>query len=313
MTPSQPHPLPLVSIVTPSYNMAQYLPDTLDSVLSQDYPNIEYIVMDGGSSDGTLDILERYQGRLRYVSAPDKGAADAINQGFALAHGEIIGWLNADDTYLPGAIKTAVHRLLEEPDVTAVYGHAYWVDEKGAILKPYPTRSFTPEMLADDCYICQPACFMRRASFEKAGGLDVSLQSSFDYDLWARLARGGGLATVPDYLATSRMHSENKTLSDRSRVFREGFLILRRYYGYIPFHWIHSYISYRRDKRDQYYEPLQPTILNYLLSLPIGLAYNWRHGLRYFGEWLGVINYAAAIRSWQRSWLGRMLQRSRRP
>ena len=309
MTPSQVQQFPLVSIVTPSYNMARYLPQTLESVLSQDYPNIEYIVMDGGSTDGTLEILESYKDRLRYLSAPDRGAADAVNRGFAISHGTIVAWLNADDTYLPGAVTAAVCRLVTEPDTAAAYGQAYWVDDRGAILKPYPTRAYTSGMLSDDCYICQPACFLRRAAFDNAGGLDISLECSFDYDLWIRIANHGGFASIPDYLATSRMHSGNKTLGNRRQVFREGFLLLKRHYGYIPFHWIHSYISYRRDKRDQYYEPLQPTVLNYCLSLPLGMAYNWRHIRRYCRDWSGGMSYAGAIRSWRRSWLGRMLQR----
>lgn len=287
--------------------MARYLPQTLESVFSQDYPNIEYLVMDGGSTDGTLAILEAYKDRLRYISAPDRGAADAINRGLAISRGDIVTWLNADDTYLPGAVTAAVRRLEAEPEVAAVYGQAYWVDAGGVILKPYPTRSYVPGVLSDDCYICQPACFMRRSAFDQAGGLDISLECSFDYDLWMRIAGHGGFASIPDYLATSRMHSGNKTLGRRRQVFREGFLVLKRHCGYIPFHWIHSYISYCMDKRDQYYEPLQPTVLNYCLSLPVGLVYNRRHIGRYCREWFGGLSYAAAIRAWHRSWLGRLL------
>ena len=261
--------------------------------------------------DGNFEILESYKDRLRYLSAPDLGAADAINRGFALSHGVILAWLNADDTYLPEAIKTGVCRLVAEPALAGVYGQAYWVDDQGVTLKPYPTRPYTPGMFSDDCYICQPACFITRTAFAGAGGLDISLQCSFDYDLWMRVAQcyGGGFASIPDYLATSRMHSGNKTLSNRRQVFREGFLLLQRHYGYVPFHWIHSYISYLMDKRDQYYEPLQPSVLNYCLSLPVGLAYNWRHIVRYVGDWFAGISYAGAVRSWRRSWLGRMLQR----
>jgi len=310
MNPSQlQQPFPLVSIVTPSYNMARYLPETLESVLSQDYPRIEYIVMDGGSTDGTLEILESYKDRIRAISAPDRGAADAITRGFAISHGDIVAWLNADDTYLPGAVTAAVRRLMAEPAIAAVYGQAYWVDGRGSVLRPYPTRPYAPGVLSYDCCICQPACFMRRAAFDHAGGLDISLQCSFDYDLWMRIANHGGFVSIPDYLATSRMHSGNKTLGNRRQVFREGFLVLERHCGYIPFHWIHSYISYRRDKRDQYYDPLQPTILNYCLSLPVGLAYNRRHIARYCREWFGEMSYAGVLRAWRRSWFARMLQR----
>src|SRR5437899_1906048 len=122
---------PLVSIVTPSFNTARFIERTIESVLSQDYPRIEYIVMDGGSTDGTLDILQRYRGRLQYVSAPDGGAVDAINRGFARSGGSILAWLNADDEYLPGAVRQGVRALAEHPGAAVVYGDGAWVDEEG--------------------------------------------------------------------------------------------------------------------------------------------------------------------------------------
>src|ERR1035441_1834419 len=121
--------LPLVSIVTPSLNSERFIARTVESVLGQDYPNIEYIVVDGGSTDGTLDILNQYRSRLRYCSGPDQGVADAINKGFAQSRGSIFGWLSSDDTYLPGALSSAVGRLLDAPESAVVYGEAVWVDE----------------------------------------------------------------------------------------------------------------------------------------------------------------------------------------
>src|SRR4051794_35635564 len=119
---------PLVSIVTPCLNSAPYIERTIESVLAQDYPRIEYTVMDGGSTDGTLAVLERYGGRLRHVSAPDGGAADAINKGLARSQGSIVAWLNADDEYLPGAVSLAVRELLGRPDAAVVYGEGVWID-----------------------------------------------------------------------------------------------------------------------------------------------------------------------------------------
>jgi glycosyltransferase involved in cell wall biosynthesis len=116
---------PLVTIVTPSYNMGAFLSETIDSVLSQDYPRIEYLVMDGGSTDGTVGILRRYGNRLRYLSAPDHGAADAINRGCESSQGSIFAWLNADDRYLPGAVSAAVRQLMAAPGVAVAYGEAY--------------------------------------------------------------------------------------------------------------------------------------------------------------------------------------------
>ena len=158
--------VPLVSIVTPCYNMGRYLEQTIESVLAQDYPNIEYIVMDGGSSDDSLRILEKYRGRLDFHSAPDRGTADAINKGFARSRGSVFAYLNADDTYLPGAVSAAVRSLMGEPGIGVVYGDANWVDEEGQVLGPYPTKPYQADMLSQECFICQPAAFIRREAFD---------------------------------------------------------------------------------------------------------------------------------------------------
>src|SRR5215469_4305509 len=153
---------PLVSIVTPCLNAARFIEETIQSVLAQDYPAIEYIVMDGGSNDGTLDILKRYQGRLRWLSAKDKGQADAVNRGFALTQGEIFAFLNADDTYLPGAVALAVEGFARKPEPAVVYGDAWYVDETGKRLGRYPVEPYDPYRLERRCIICQPAAFIRR-------------------------------------------------------------------------------------------------------------------------------------------------------
>ncbi len=280
------HPQPLVSIVTPSFNMAAFLVETIESVLSQDYSSIDYTVMDGGSTDGSLAILERYRDRLRYVSASDGGAADAINRGFKLSRGSIFAWLNADDTYLPGAVRSAVDALRSAPAAPAVYGQGHWTDETGHVIDRYPTmQPFDPAVLARRCFICQPACFMRREAFEKAGMLDASLQSAFDYDLWIRLSRLGEFAWIPDYLANSRMHRGNKSLGQRSLMFREGMLVLRRHYGYVPPEWIWASLQYARDRKDQFFEPSRLSTKAYLMSLPVGTFRNHRHMWRYWKDW----------------------------
>jgi glycosyltransferase involved in cell wall biosynthesis len=294
---------PLVSIVTPSYNMARYLRETIESVLAQDYPHIDYIVMDGGSTDGTLAILEQYQDRLRYVSAPDSGAADAINRGFEMSQGSILAWLNADDVYLPGAISKAVRHLITKPDLGAVHGEANWVDGEGKIIGRYPTRPCVAAELSQDCCVCQPACFFRREAFQVAGGLDPALNSAFDYDLWIRMAKQIRFGFIPSYLAGSRMHEANKTLGQRDAVFRESFRILKCGYGYIPFSWVHSRCGYFLDGRDQFYDPIRPSVSKYCLSLPVGLWYNRNHPLRYWREWASVMSAQALARRWNESWL----------
>src|SRR5580658_8697248 len=179
--PDTPLVSPLVSIVTPCLNSARFIEATIESVLAQDYPRIEYIVMDGGSTDGTLDILKRYgpqrdplnagsQGEpFTWISEKDHGAADAINRGFAQSHGEIFAYLNADDLYLPGAVTAAVRSFEANPGADVVYGGGNWIDEDGRTVGPYPVRDFDRSLLARECFICQPSSFIRRAAFENAG------------------------------------------------------------------------------------------------------------------------------------------------
>src|SRR5262249_12063551 len=143
--------LPLDSIVTPTLHMGHFREETIQSVLRQDYPKLEYIIMDGGSTDGTLNMLRKYQGRLRFYSAPDRGTADAINRGFQKTCGAVLAYLNADDTYLPGAVSTAVRHLVKRPEIAGIYGNAYWVDRSGRTLGLYPTRDFEPSLLMREC------------------------------------------------------------------------------------------------------------------------------------------------------------------
>jgi glycosyltransferase involved in cell wall biosynthesis len=281
-----PSALPLVSIVTPTYNMAKYLADTIESVLAQDYPNIEYIVVDGGSTDGSLEILERYRSRLRYFSEPDHGPSDAAAKGFRQARGEIFAWLNADDTYLPGAIRQGVEYLERHPETDVVYGEGWWIDESGAKIDRYPTLPFDAKVLERDCFICQPAAFIRATAYRRCE-LDPAVERSFDYDLWIRMAKAGmNFAAIPQYLANSRMHQGAKTIYERDSVFQASMDLLKRHYGYIPLPWIFGYTAYRLDHRDQFFEPLRYNAWKYLASLPVGLWYNRRKPIRFMGEWL---------------------------
>jgi len=280
----------LVTVVTPCLNSARFIEQTILSVLEQDYPRIEYIVMDGGSTDGTLDIVKKYEARLRWRTGADKGAADAINKGFALGSGEIFGFLNADDLYLPGAVSAAV-RHLADSDAAAVYGEAWWIDEAGKRISPYPVKDFDRAVLERECFICQPASFFRHKDFENAGGLDPAFNLTFDYDLWLRLTRTGRLLRIPDLLAESRMHKSNKTLGQRDAVFRETFRVLKRNCGYVPFSWTYAYLCYRADSRDQFFEPLKPSLTRYLESLPAGLWLNQGKMTKYAAEWVRVMSW----------------------
>ena len=265
--------------------MAKYLPETIESVLNQDYRPIEYIVVDGGSTDGSIEILERYKDRLTYSSGPDRGPCDAAYKGLRRASGAIVTWLNADDSFLPGAVRVAVDHLQKHPGADVVYGEGWWIDEQGAVIDRYPTLAFDAKTLERDCFICQPAAFIRSAAYRRCE-LDPAVERSFDYDLWIRMAKSGfHFESIPDYLANSRMHSGAKTIYERREVFQASMRLLRRHYGYVPLSWIVGYTAYRLDRRDQFFEPLQYSAWKYLLSLPVGLSYNWRKPIRFFSEW----------------------------
>jgi glycosyltransferase involved in cell wall biosynthesis len=288
---------PLVSIVTPCYNSAAFLELTIASVLSQDYPHIEYFVQDGGSTDGSKAILDRYTGRLRYASERDCGPADALNRGLAQTRGEIVAWINTDDMYLPGAVSAAVRHFADHPDAGVIYGHGSWVDAEGREIGPYPTTSpYRPGMLAAECGICQPAAFMRRETLAAAGWLDADLRFAFDYELWMRMAAIRPFVAVPERLALSRMHRDNITIGKRREVFEENIAILRRHYDYVPVNWIYGYLSYRRDGRDQFFEPLRNSLAVYAASLIVGSVYNRRHLGRYWMEWASRIRTAVRRR-----------------
>ena len=175
-------------------------------MLSQDYSRIEYIVVDGGSTDETLALLENYRGRLRFITGKDKGPSDAIHRGFSQAKGEILAWINADDTYLPGAVRAGVEFLEAHAEIDVVYGEGYWVDENGGRIDRYPTLPFDKRMLERDCFICQPASFFRASAYRRSG-LDPDLGLSFDYDLWIRMAKQGFAlrldSAVPGQLANA--------------------------------------------------------------------------------------------------------------
>jgi len=223
---------PLVTVVTPSFNQGRFIRATIESVLEQDYPRIEYLVIDGGSTDETVSILKEYSGRLRWVSERDRGQAHAINKGWRQASGSLVAYLNSDDVYLPGAVAQAVAALDAHPEVAAVYGEGYHVDERGAILERYPTEPFNADRLRETCFICQPTVFMRRDAVERVGYLDESLRYCMDYDLWIRLVRAGKvLSHVPRYLASTRLHADAKTLDQRGQAHAEILQVIYRHFG----------------------------------------------------------------------------------
>ncbi len=215
--------LPLVTVVTPSFNQASFLEETIISVLNQTYPNIEYIIMDGDSSDGSLEIIKEYASRLaHWVSEKDRGQTDAINKGFALAKGDVLAWLNSDDTLLPNAVAEAVSFLTEHSETGMVYGDANYIDEKGKIIGKFPAaETDLPRLRRGYVHIPQQASFFRRTLWEQVGPLDPEFFFAMDYDLWVRLAERTELKYLPRTWANFRLHSGAKTISADDQCWPE--------------------------------------------------------------------------------------------
>jgi len=216
--------LPRVSIVTPSYNQARFLEQTIQSVLEQDYPNLEYFVMDGGSTDGSLEIIQRYAPRLAgWVCEKDRGQTDALNKGFARATGQILAWLNSDDTYEPGAVSAAVAALTSRPDAAAIYGEANFIDENGRVIGRFPAaQTDLPRLRRGYVHVPQQATFFRGDLWRAIGPLDPSFYFAMDYDLWVRLAGRGPLVYLPGQVwANFRLHSGAKTIAADDRCWPE--------------------------------------------------------------------------------------------
>lgn len=214
---------PLVSIVTPSFNQAAYLEETIQSVLGQTYPNIEYILVDGASQDGTLKVIHKYEKKLtHWISEKDNGQTEAINKGFALARGEILGWINSDDTLLPNAIEEAVEFLLEHPKIGLVYGDANYIDGKSQIIGQFPAKQTDLAKLRRGyVHIPQQASFYRKKLWDQVGPLDDSFYFAMDYDLWTRLAAVSEIKYLPRLWANFRLHADAKTIEADDRCWPE--------------------------------------------------------------------------------------------
>lgn len=216
-----------VSVITPSYNQATYLEQTIRSVLCQEYPNIQYLISDGGSTDGSVGIIQKYADRLSWwVSEPDQGQADAINKGFSRADGDVIAWLNSDDVYAPGAIAGAVRVLEAHPRAGLVYGRAVSITPAGRPLNDLAFAPWGVDDLAAFNILTQPAVFIRREAWVETGGLDASYHMLLDHHLWLRIAARYEMVGVPEVWAFARHHPAAKNVAQAEKFGQEGFRLL---------------------------------------------------------------------------------------
>ncbi len=220
-----------ISVVTPALNQEQFIERTIQSVLTQNYPLLEYLIIDGGSIDGTLDILKRYEAELTWISEADRGQAEAINKGFKKASGDIVCWLNADDELMPRALPVVAAYFGQHPEAMLVYGEAEAIDEAG---RSYGRRGNVKPTNFDDLvsqgdFIVQPATFWRASLLAEVGLLDETLRYCLDYDYWLRVAQKYSLHYLAVPLARERFHTHAKTTQATLRRIQEIEAVARRY------------------------------------------------------------------------------------
>lgn len=242
-----------VTIIMPVYNSAAFIEDSIRSVLDQTYPNIEFIVMDGGSTDGTVEIAQRYADQLTLISEPDNGQSDAINKGWRRATGDILAWLNADDLYYPDTVATAVEYLENHPQTMWLYGQADLLDADG---QPghynYPIFPWDYEkLLTFGCFITQPTVFLRREVIAQFGYLDESLHFGLDYEYWLRIGKAFPAAYVPDVRVQVKIFRETKSRSGGYKRMQEIEQIIKSYGGTtLPQTMRHQWVEAMLDRGD---------------------------------------------------------------
>jgi glycosyltransferase involved in cell wall biosynthesis len=224
---------PLVSIVTPTFNQAGFIRDTVASVLAQDYPHIEHIVIDDGSTDETHSVLESFGSKIRWWSRPNRGQTPTINEGFAACHGQIIMWLNSDDTLLPGAVSWAVAALGRHPSTGIVFGDTQFTRSDGSPLYRTTAQPFDYETFVVECHNPIPQCssFMRRSLLDATGPLDSTFYYFMDWDLWLRAGLLQPILYEPVLLSTYRLHPDSKTVAQARRSAPELEYMYRKYFG----------------------------------------------------------------------------------
>jgi glycosyltransferase involved in cell wall biosynthesis len=224
--------LPKISIITVSYNQGEYIEDNIRSVINQNYPNVEHIIIDAGSTDRTLDILKKYDEFISWMSEPDKGQSNGLNKGFTRASGEIIGWINSDDRLAPGSLYKVAKFFVEHPDEIAVVGDQAMIDEKGNLIKIIISRPYNFDYLVNYAKgITQNSTFFKKDVFNKIGLIDESLKYEMDKDLFIRITSIKDIPYIPETLAEFRIHKNTKTARGIFYFAKESIKIRKRYGG----------------------------------------------------------------------------------
>jgi len=267
-----------ISIVTPSYQQGHFIERTLQSVAVQNRGalrgEIQHIVVDGGSTDGTQGILARWSDRVTWSSERDSGQTAAINAGLSRATAEILGYLNSDDIYYDGAIEAALEAFDRNPSADVVYGRADIIDTDDHVLADYPTEEWSLERLKEMCFLCQPAVFFRRRILDR-GMFDPAFDHCMDYEFWLRAAlHGARFVHVPRKLAASRTHAATKTVRATEKVHREINDMLKKHVGAVPESWLTNYAYSMLDARGEHRAETRGYLANVAI-LTIGAALRW--------------------------------------
>jgi glycosyltransferase involved in cell wall biosynthesis len=267
-----------ISIVTPSYNQGKYIERTIQSVLSQEVRGLEYTVIDGGSADETILIQKRYEDRLLWISERDSGPSDAINKGFLRSKGPVLGWLNSDDIYYPGALKTVLEFFEQNPDVDVLYGDTYHINENDEVIERYPTEDWNWTRLHETCFISQPAAFFRRRVFDEYGPLEVGVRC-MDYEYWLRLGKNGvRFEHLPRTLAATRLHKEAFTVAGRVAGHKEINGFTRKHLSRTPDKWLFNYAHAIAEAKG--YNRSRPfSFISTLIVYSLYASFHWNNGV----------------------------------
>jgi glycosyltransferase involved in cell wall biosynthesis len=230
-------PAPGITVVVPTLNQGRFIDDAIRSVLDQNYPNVEIAVVDGGSTDDTIERLRRYGDRIAWSSEKDEGQAHAIEKGFAQARKEWLTWLNSDDVQCNGALSAVADAISRRPDAEIVFGKGHYIDEGGAFLRDYPTialdrDSSAPRAMFESGYVAQPSVFFRKDAYRRIGGVDRTLDYVMDYELWIRFALAGAkFVAIERDISGNRWHQGAKTAANLMDLYAEAVAVQIRHYG----------------------------------------------------------------------------------